>query len=251
MTAPAPRAGVSILMPTYNGARYLAEQLDSIVAQAAPEDEVIVLDDGSSDATCEIVAGYAERFPFVTALRNERNLGVRGTVEKLLGLATRDVVFLSDQDDIWVEGRKTAMVEALRRDGSTAVLANALVMTERGIERPFFAAPPGPDVRSVLRNYAKNSFIGCCMAFRRDLLAVALPFPPTISMHDWWIGTCAMATGRVTFLPEPSLLYRRHATNQSSSARRPWRVVLKDRRGNLLALAALPARLLRWRRQAG
>ncbi|WP_052742446.1 glycosyltransferase family 2 protein [Sphingomonas sp. Ag1] len=243
------QGGVSILVATYNGARYLADQMDSILAQVAPDDEVIVVDDGSSDTTFAMLSDYAARFPCVTALRNDRNMGVRKTFERLLGLSTRNIVFLSDQDDIWIEGRKARMIEALQQGGCVAVLANSLVMTDEGIGRSFFPEGHRPDVGSVARTFVRNPFIGCCMAFRREVLAVALPFPASISMHDWWIGTCAMAIGEVRYVAAPSLLYRRHGANQSSSTRRSWRVVLNDRRGNLLALAALAARLVRLRRQ--
>jgi glycosyltransferase involved in cell wall biosynthesis len=240
--------GVSILMATYNGVSYIAEQLDSIVAQAAADDEIIIVDDGSSDGTLQILGAYASRFPTIRVSPNPRNIGVKATFERLLGLATRDIIFLSDQDDIWIEGRKASMVETLRQDGCVAVLANALILTEEGVGKPFFAPGDDPEVESVWRNFAKNGFIGCCMALRREVLAVALPFPPTISMHDWWIGTCAMTVGQVRYLPAPSLLYRRHSFNQSSSTRRRWRVVMRDRRGNLLALAALLRRHMRFRR---
>lgn len=242
--------GVSILVATYNGATYLAEQMDSILAQVSPDDEVIVVDDCSSDNTFAMLSDYARRFPAVIALRNEKNLGVRKTFERLLHLARKDIVFLSDQDDIWVQGRKARMTDALHQDGCVAVLANSLILTENGIDRAFYPEPHHPDVASIWRNFARNAFIGCCMAFRRDILAIALPFPERLSMHDWWLGTCAMAVGRVCYLPEPSLLYRRHGGNLSSSTRRPWRVVLRDRRVNLRALTVLAGRLVRYRRVA-
>lgn len=246
MSAPGQK-GVSILMATYNGAAYINEQLRSILAQAAPEDEVIVVDDCSTDETPAILARYVEHFPNVQIVQSPRNAGVRATFETLLGLARRDVILLSDQDDIWMEGRKARMVKALESEGCVAVLANALILTEQGIGRPFF--PSKPNVGSVTSNFTHNNFIGCCMAFRREVLEIALPFPPAISMHDWWLGTCAMAIGKVRYLDTPSLLYRRHGANQSSATRRRWSVVLRDRRGNLLALMALARRLARWRQR--
>lgn len=237
--------GVSILVATYNGATYLDEQLRSILEQVTTDDEVIVIDDCSSDDSVAIVARYIDSHANLRLVENDRNVGVKATIEALLRAATREIIFLSDQDDIWVEGRKNRMVETLRHDGCVAVLANALVMTERGVERPFF--PVSPDVRSIFGNFVQNNFIGCCMALRREVLTLALPFPPGISMHDWWLGTAAMALGDVRFLPEPSLLYRRHGSNQSAGRRRAWQVVAKDRGGNLLALAVLVRRLVHLR----
>ena len=243
--------GVSIIMATFNGARYVDDQLQSILAQATPSDEVIIADDCSTDGTYAILVDYAQRYPTIKVVRNRRNAGVRTTFETLLSLCTREVVFLSDQDDIWTEGRKDRMLDALRHCGYVAVLANAFVMTERGIEGSFFSDARNPNVRSIGSNFFRNNFIGCCMAFRREVLEIALPFPASISMHDWWIGTCAMALGEVRYLAAPSLLYRRHSANQSSGTRRRWSVVLKDRGGNLLALAALLRRVMRWHRVKG
>lgn len=240
--------GVSILIATYNGATYLAEQMDSILAEVALDDEIFVVDDASSDETLEILLRYATRFPALTVIRNDNNVGVKKTFERLLGLSTKDIVFLSDQDDVWIAGRKARMIGALELEGCVAVLTNSLIMTEQGVGRSFFPEGSRPNVGSVARNFTHNNFIGCCMAFRREVLAVALPFPATISMHDWWIGSCAIAIGKVCYLDAPSLLYRRHGSNQSPSTRRSLRVVLGDRYGNLRALGSLLTRVISLRR---
>jgi glycosyltransferase involved in cell wall biosynthesis len=242
---------VSILVAVYNGSAYIDEQLRSVVSQISPGDEVIVMDDCSSDSSPDIVARYEREHPNVRLIRNERNRGVRATFEGLLNAASRDIILLSDQDDIWIDGRKDRMVAALQQDGCVAVLANALVLTTRGVERTFFPEAHQPNVASITQNYIRNNFIGCCMAFRREVLRLALPFPARISMHDWWIGSCAITLGEVRYVAEPSLLYRRHSSNQSAGTRRSWRAVAKDRGGNLLALAALFLRAVRLRRPKG
>jgi glycosyltransferase involved in cell wall biosynthesis len=242
------RQGVSILIATYNGAAYIDEQLKSIVMQASSNDEIVIMDDSSSDNSVAIIAHYASNHPNIRLVRNERNVGVRATFERLLGAATKNIVILSDQDDIWIDGRRDRMVESLRHDGCVAVLANALVLTERGVERTFFSEAQPPNVTSLTQNFVRNNFIGCCMAFRREVLNLALPFPRSISMHDWWLGSCAIALGNVRYIAVPLLLYRRHSNNQSASRRRSWRVVAKDRGGNLRALGALLARTARLRR---
>ncbi len=239
--------GASILIATYNGAKYLADQIESIMAEVVPDDEIIIIDDASSDGTLEILLHYSARFPIVTVIRNDKNIGVTKTFERLLGLSTRNIVFLSDQDDVWIAGRRARMIAALEPEGCVAVLTNSLIMTEQGIGASFFREGARPDVGSIARNFTRNNFIGCCMAFQREVLATALPFPRTISMHDWWIGSCAMAIGKVCYLDAPSLLYRRHGSNQSPSTRRSLRVVLGDRYGNLQALGSLLVRVIRLR----
>lgn len=238
---------VSILVATYNGAVYLDDQLRSIVAQASPDDEIVVMDDCSSDDSRAIVARYERDHPNLRLVANDHNIGVRATFERLVSIANREAIILSDQDDIWIDGRRDQMIEELRRDGCVAVLTNALVLTEHGAERTFFTEKQLPNVHSIAQNYLQNNFIGCAMAIRREVLELALPFPATISMHDWWLGSCAIAWGEVRYLEAPSLLYRRHTNNQSAGARRSWHIVAKDRAGNLLALAALLRRVLRLR----
>ncbi|RYF51585.1 MAG: glycosyltransferase [Cytophagaceae bacterium] len=236
--------GASIVIATYNGANYLDDQMRSILAQISSHDEVIVMDDHSSDDTRAIVAHYGREHANIKLLANERNIGVRATFERLLSVATKDTLILSDQDDIWIDGRRDRMIEALRHQGCVAVLANARILTEDGAERTFFPEARSPNVDSIAQNYFRNNFIGCCMAIRREVLELALPFPATISMHDWWLGSCAIALGRVRYLAEPSLFYRRHTNNQSAGKRRSWRIVIKDRMGNLRALVVLWRRVL-------
>lgn len=235
--------GVSVLVAMYNGSRFIVEQLESILLQLAPEDELLVLDDQSTDDSYAIAKAMTARHPGMKVMRAERNVGVARTFEALLALATRDVIFLSDQDDIWIAGRKEQMLEALRDNDAVAVLANSSIYVEGERVREFFPAGYRPNTASLANNFFKNNFIGCCMVFRRDILALALPFPKRISMHDWWLATCAMSTGKVAYSAAPSLLYRRHSANLSPSSRRKWKAILKDRAGNLFAIAVLFQRL--------
>ena len=90
---------LSVAMATYNGARYLRQQLESIFSQLAPEDEIVIVDDASQDATCAIVMEFKDAR--VRLLRNPRNVGVLGSFERAIRNTTGDVIFLSDQDDVW------------------------------------------------------------------------------------------------------------------------------------------------------
>ena len=235
--------GVSILVAMYNGSRFIGEQLESILTQLAPEDELLVLDDRSTDDSYAIAKAMEPRHPGMKVMRAERNGGVAKTFEALLALAAKDIIFLSDQDDIWIAGRKDQMLAAMLDDHAVAVLANSSIYVDGERVREFFPAGYRPNTTSLASNFFKNSFIGCCMAFRREILALALPFPDRISMHDWWLATCAMSTGRVAYSAAPSLLYRRHSANLSPSSRRTWEAILKDRAGNLSAMTVLFRRL--------
>lgn len=237
--------GISILVAMYNGSRFIVEQLESILAQIAPEDELLVLDDQSTDDSYAIAKAMEARHPGLKVIRSEQNGGVVKTFEALISLATKDIIFLCDQDDIWIAGRKGQMLAAMRDDLAVAVLANSSIYVDGERVREFFPTGYRPNTSSISKNFFKNNFIGCCMAFRREILTLALPFPDRISMHDWWLATCAMSMGKVTYSEQPSLLYRRHSANLSPSTRRKLKAILKDRIGNLLAITVLFRRAAR------
>lgn len=234
--------GVSILLAMYNGADFIVAQLESIIAQAAADDEILVLDDCSTDESYAIVKHMENHHPGLRVMRNTHNMGVVATFQALLALANKDIIFLSDQDDVWLENRKSQMLRLLDERTNVAVLANAHFFRDGVVMHQVFADKYQPNTKSYVHNFIKNSFIGCCMALRREVLVLALPFPNHISMHDWWLGNCAMAIGRVAYSDKPSLLYRRHSSNLSPGTSRKLWPVTKDRLGNLKALSILAVR---------
>lgn len=239
---------ISVCMATYNGARFVGEQLASILRQLGPEDEVVVSDDGSTDATLEVVRSFGD--PRVRVVIG----GFRSPVknfENALRHARGEVIALSDQDDVWLDGR----VELIRarfeppRARVQLVALDAVVVDERGavLEPSLFArlgAGPG-----LLKNVYDNTYVGCCLAFSRALLDVALPFPPGIPMHDMWLGLLAERFGTVEFVRVPMLAYRRHGANATSMRRRFMPLVQLRRRWNLST--SLLRRVLERRGKAG
>ncbi len=210
------RTPVSVCMATYNGAEFVRTQLDSILAQLGPDDEVLVQDDGSSDDTTAIVESYGD--PRIVIERNALNAGVIATFERCLARATRPIVFLSDQDDEWLPGKVEAMVACFENPAVTAVVTNATIVDEAGAEVGdyFSHARSGP---GVVHNFVKNSYLGCCMAVRREVLDLALPVPREVRTHDGWIGIAADLMGDVVFLPTPYVRYNRHGGNLSQMHR--------------------------------
>ncbi|MGV8849518.1 MAG: glycosyltransferase [Propionibacteriaceae bacterium] len=235
--APTPRPPVSVCMATYNGAEYLRPQLDSILAQLEADDELLVQDDGSSDETLSIIASYAD--PRIEVVRNEANLGVIGTFERCLVRARHAIVFLSDQDDEWLPGKVDAVVAQFADPHVTGVVTNAVIVDAAGAQTgdSYFAhARSGP---GVVHNFLKNSYLGCCLAVRRDVIGVAIPVPRSVRTHDGWIGITADLMGEVVFLPTPYLRYRRHGGNVDSMTRSGAVDIVRRR----LALAAHLARI--------
>src|SRR5690606_20683556 len=176
---------VSVCIATYNGAKYIGEQLESILPQLSCDDEIIISDDSSSDNTIEIIRSFADERIIILPKQTFRNPIFN--FENSIKHAKGDIIFLSDQDDIWAP-RKIEIMIPLIKDYDLA-LCDCSVIDDNGnlLHPSYFAlidSQPG-----LLRNlYKTNPYMGCCMGFSRKLLEVVLPFPRRIPMHDLWIG---------------------------------------------------------------
>lgn len=204
---------VSVCMTTCNGEKYLKRQLDTILLQLGDEDELIISDDSSTDRTVEIIKSYSDNR---IKLLEDGNFGSPVfNMENALKRAQGEYVFLADQDDVWLPGRIQKVVEKLQQ--YDLVVCNAFIVdgNEKVIHESYFewkGSAPG-----FFRNLKKNSFIGCTMAFNRKIAKAVLPFPEQIAMHDVWIGLLAECTGKVLFLDERLMYYRRHDDNFTAS----------------------------------
>jgi len=233
-----PTPGLSVCMATYDGSAYVLDQLASILAQLGPGDEVIVADDSSTDGTAEIVAGLGDER--VVLLRNDRNLGHVRTFERALRAARGEVLFLADQDDLWVEGRVVAMVDAL--DRRPVVAGNVTVFgTRTGPHtRALLASDSGAGLRNLLGILAgRRPYFGSAMALRREVLPLLLPIPPYVESHDVWLAMLANLTGGVEHLEQPVLLRRLHGSNLTTPRRRGLPVVAISRLHMVRAVVAI------------
>ena len=204
------RPAVSVALAACNGERYLREQLDSILAQLAEGDEVIVSVDPSEDATLELVCEYAAADERVRVLEGPGK-GVIRNVENALRHCSGRAVFLADQDDVWLPEKAEKVCRSL--ETSTLVLHDAVITdAELRTQEPSYMEWRGSR-QGIAANLWKNSYIGCCMAFRRELLEHILPFPEDLPMHDQWIGLMAEKHGTVHLLRTPLIRYRRHGNN--------------------------------------
>lgn len=224
------RPVVSVCMAAYNGARHIHEQLDSILAQLTEHDEVIIVDDGSTDGTREWLTTLDD--PRVKAHFNDTNFGYVRNFEKALQLSTGDIIMLSDQDDLWLPGRVDALIQAL--DNAEAVASNFSYFegTPRKIEQLRLKEGTGHHkVRNLIRLWIGIiPYYGCAMAFRRTFIQTSLPFPPFLyETHDQWLAMLANVRGTMTHLELETLSRRLHAHNTTPKTFRGLRTILKAR----------------------
>ncbi len=216
---------VSVALCTYNGARYLKDQLDSIASQTLPPHELVVCDDRSTDDTVAIVQAFASHVPFPVRLSvNHANLGSTKNFEQAIQRCEGDLIALSDQDDVWRPRKLERMVAAFAASPDVgAVFTDGEVVDDR--LRPlgyrlWEAAGFGPSRRERFEHgqavevLLKNNVVtGATLAFRRDFLKAILPIPATW-VHDAWIALLIAALGRVAIIDEPLVLYRHHSRQQ-------------------------------------
>jgi glycosyltransferase involved in cell wall biosynthesis len=234
-------------MAAHNGARFIREQVESILGQLAADDELVVVDDASSDETVAILESFSD--PRLRIVRRERNCGVLQSFERALQEAKGEIVFLCDQDDVWRGDKVAEMLKVFDRSAETTlVLSNGELIDGRGrlLGQALHAGDRLP--LGVPANLIKNRYQGSTMAFRREILAAALPFPEGIPMHDSWIGLVNGLVGKASYLPQKLIYYRRHGENATSRQHGPVRHMAAQRWGLVKALIARAGALTRMRK---
>jgi glycosyltransferase involved in cell wall biosynthesis len=217
---------IGILMATYNGEKYLEEQIESIIRQTYENWELWIRDDGSSDKTVEIIKAYAAKDIRINFIDSEgKNLGVLGNFTKLLSLQHSCKYFMfCDQDDIWIPQKIELSLIALNQQEKTygenlpiLVHTDLSMINCKGktLDKSFFSnqriyrSHSNPLHELIVENYVT----GCTVLFNRPLLEVAMPLPKRAIMHDWWFALIAASTGKLVTLKEITVKYRQHDNN--------------------------------------
>ena len=218
---------VSVVIAAYNGEKYICEQLDSVLPQLGDGDEVIISDDNPGGGTYGAVEKYLSADSRVRYIKGPGK-GVIKNFENAINASQGDHIFLCDQDDVWLDGKVSAVTDELK-NGAAAVMHDAIVTDAalNPVEQSFFESRGSGT--GFWKNVFKNSYIGCCMAFSKELKPCILPFPEKIPMHDQWIGLMAEKAGKVTLINKPLIYYRRHegavtGKKTSFSQKLLWRV---------------------------
>lgn len=212
---------VTVCMATFNGELYIKEQLTSILSQLSQNDEVIISDDGSSDATIEIVRSFKDQR---IQLYQNQFKDVIKNFEFTLTKANGDIIFLSDQDDIWFENKVANYLELL--EGNDLIFSNLSVFKDN-VQKgsPMFNSKKNHN--GFMGNFIKNHCVGATMAFKADMLKYVLPFPNHIEMHDMWIYFISSIYGKTHYIQTPTIHYRRHGENLSNTGNRTTNSVFK------------------------
>jgi glycosyltransferase involved in cell wall biosynthesis len=212
-------------MATHNGERFIRRQMEMILAQLAPDDEMVISDDSSTDRTLEIIRSLADSR--IRLFTGNTFFSPTFNFENALRQAREDIIVLADQDDIWLDNKVTVIREKFAQapTGPYLMALDGYVVddVEQVTEDSIFAQLNVGT--GFWRNVFNNRYLGCCLAFSRELLTAALPFPRRIPMHDMWLGQLCALVGTVEFVPVKTIKYRRHAGSQTEFLRirfRPW-----------------------------
>lgn len=201
----------SICMTTYNGARFVKAQLDSILSQLGENDEIIISDDQSKDNTIEIIKAFQD--PRIKLIENKNRSGLVKNFEAALQQCNGEIIFLCDQDDIWEREKLATMKHYLQN--YDLVVADCSIIDEKGQEMVSSFFQFKGSRKGIINNLLSNSYMGCCMAFHKRILERAFPFPKKIKAHDQWLGLIADKYYTVFFLNQRLVQYRRHGNNHS------------------------------------
>lgn len=222
-------------MATYNGELYIERQINSILSQLGMDDELIIIDDYSLDNTKHIIHEFCDKR--IKLYANEQNLGFLKTFEKAIILAEGDIIFLSDQDDIWIDKKVETVLYYFKENNIDILFHDAIIVDrEQNILFKSFT-----EIRRIslnpLRNFISNSFTGCCMAFKSDVKKYILPIPEQAGYHDRWIAVIGGLAGlNIKFISDKLIYYVRHGGNASPLKRRNILKILLDRTKLLICI---------------
>ena len=206
---------VSIALCTYNGAKYLAGQLDSLVNQTYQSTEIVVVDDCSTDETFAVLTAYAAKYSQFKIYQNEENLGFTGNFERAVKLCSGDLIALCDQDDTWLPEKIELQVNAIA--DNMLVYHDSEFVNESGV-------PMGKKMSDIMNFYRGDEpeaflFFNCvsghAVLMKRELLDYALPLKKGF-FHDWWLAYVATNVGKIDFIPKCLVLYRQHEKSDTN-----------------------------------
>jgi glycosyltransferase involved in cell wall biosynthesis len=203
---------ISVCLATYNGERFLKQQIDSILNQLDDEGELIISDDNSTDNTVGIINSYNDSR--INFFLNHNRKGVVGNFENALMNAKGEYIFLCDQDDIWLSNKISTCINYLKYNDLVVTDCSVVDENLNILEPSFFKIRNSG--KGFWKNLYKNTYLGACIAFKKESLNYILPFPKSLPVfHEGWIASLIDIKGKVIFISDCTVLYRRHNNNVS------------------------------------
>lgn len=208
------RKRVSVAMATYNGEKYIGEQLTSILEQTRPVDEIIISDDASTDGTLQVIKNFMQRSSKITLISNNANLGLNANFEKAISRCGGHYIAISDQDNIWERERIEKMLAAFKDE--VLVYSDSTIITADGrkrsrlSEKKKYVFTLGASPKEF---YFYNAIFGHNVIFRRELLDDLIPIPGEGINYDGWLSFTASSVGKIRYLDESLACFRIHPDN--------------------------------------
>lgn len=235
---------IEILLATYNGEKFVADQIRSILEQTHKNIRLIIRDDGSTDGTRAILEFFSRQYPEkILLLPQEKNLGIRGNFSKLMEHAQTNYVMLADQDDLWLPEKVAKTLEKMKKAEAEhgprcpLLVHTDLIVTDKNLNtlhQSFWnlSRLRPAQCRSLGQMLVQNNVTGCTMMMNRALLETALPIPAECIMHDWWLALVAAAFGHIYCVSESTMLYRQHGNNAIGAClqhKSLWRKIMEKK----------------------
>ena len=217
---------VDILLATYNGEKYLREQLDSILAQDYNDFNLIISDDCSTDSTREILEDYEKKDDRIRVIYQQNNMGSNKNFEFLLSQVSSKYYMFSDQDDVWNKDKVKLSLETIEKNDLDLVYTDLEVVNEdlvtvnKSFNKKMKLIRKQRKFNDFRLEYLYNCVTGCTMICKSENLKYILPFPETKNiLHDYWIALITSINGKIYYLDVPTLKYRQHVNNQVGTSR--------------------------------
>jgi len=220
---------INVLLATYNGEKYIDEQIESLMQQTRAPDKIIISDDGSSDSTCYKLEQWSKKFPHLIEIQQNRSFsnGHTGNFSYLCELAKKsngDYFLFCDQDDVWDVNKikiqlSACLAEEKKYGSSEPVLVHSDLkvvdssLNEMAASFFNFQGLPGAQTHDFPKFLIQNNVTGCATLINRALLEASSPLPKEVVVHDWWFALVAKLLGRLVFIDESLIAYRQHSEN--------------------------------------
>lgn len=240
------KSNIVILLSTYNGQKYLREQLNSLFEQTYKNFQLIIRDDNSTDNTVEIIKEFQKKYKNIELIESKKNLGAKLSFNELIeyikNISKFQYIMFCDQDDIWLESKieltleKMSEIELKYKNKALLIHTDLKVVDDNLsiLDNSFWNYEYiNPKLNSLNRLIIQNTVTGCTIMFNRKLLSLIDTIPKNSIMHDWYIALIASSFGEIYYLNRATVLYRQHRDNNTGAKKFNLLKISKDTVGLL------------------